>query len=79
MEKVYENQCNEDYLRRKEVLTSFFSNKEYNLMTKKQIKNFFNIPKDDTKILDNLLLYHLFFHFLLQPLNFHSHLYFLYY
>ena len=24
-------------------------------MTKKQIKNFFNIPKDDTKILDNLL------------------------
>ena len=55
MEKVYKNQNNEDYLRRKEVLTSFFSNKEYNLMTKKQIKNFFNIPKDDTKILDNLL------------------------
>lgn len=28
---------NRDYLRRKEALTSFFSNKEYKLMTKKQI------------------------------------------
>ena len=36
-----------DYLRRKEALTSFFSNKEYKLMTKKQICSFFNIPKND--------------------------------
>ena len=38
---------NRDYLRRKEVLTSFFSNKEYKLMTKKQICSFFNIPRAD--------------------------------
>lgn len=46
---------NRDYLRRKEALTSFFSNKEYKLMTKKQICNFFNIPKNDIDILDEIL------------------------
>ena len=46
---------NRDYLRRKEVLTSFFSNKEYKLMTKKQICSFFNIPKNDIDILDKIL------------------------
>lgn len=46
---------NRDYLRRKEVLTSFFSNKEYKLMTKKQICSFFNIPKNDIDILDEIL------------------------
>ena len=47
---------NRDYLRRKEVLTSFFSNKEYKLMTKKQICSFFNIPKNDIDILDEIVL-----------------------
>lgn len=46
---------NRDYLRRKEALTSFFSNKEYKLMTKKQICSFFNIPKNDIGILDEIL------------------------
>ena len=32
---------NRDYLRRKEALTSFFSNKEYKLMTKKTNLQFF--------------------------------------
>ena len=46
------NKNSKDYLRRKEALTSFFSNKEYKLMTKKQIINFFNVPKNDIDILD---------------------------
>lgn len=48
------NKNSKDYLRRKEALTSFFSNKEYKLMTKKQIINFFNVPKNDIDILDEI-------------------------
>lgn len=46
---------NEEFFRRKEVLASFFSNKQYNLMTKKQIMSFFNVPNSEIKILDEIL------------------------
>ncbi len=45
----------DDYLRRKEALTSFFLNKEYSLMTKKQIKSFFNVPKQDEDLFDGIM------------------------
>lgn len=44
-----------DYLRRKEALTSFFLNKEYKLMTKKQIINFFSVPKEDYYMFDEII------------------------
>lgn len=49
------NKNSKNYLRRKEALTSFFSNKEYKLMTKRQIINFFNVPKNDIGILDEII------------------------
>lgn len=55
MNKIVNDVNKDDYLRRKEALTSFFSNKEYFLMTKKQIINFFNIPKKEIYILDEIL------------------------
>jgi len=55
MKKLNKTEKVEEYLRRKEVLTSFFSNKEYNLMTKKQIIALLNIPKEDINILDDIL------------------------
>lgn len=45
-----------DYLRRKEALTSFFSNKEYSLMTKKQISKFFNVPKKDLENFERIII-----------------------
>ena len=54
MDKV-NNIDKNDYLRRKEALTSFFLNKEYKLMTKKQIINFFSVPKEDYHIFDEIL------------------------
>ena len=44
-----------DYLRRKEALTSFFFNKEYKLMTKNQIIKFFSVPKEDYNIFDEII------------------------
>lgn len=44
-----------DYLRRKEALTSFFLNKEYKLMTKNQIIKFFSVPKEDYNIFDEII------------------------
>lgn len=55
MGKIESNINKEDYLRRKEALTSFFLNKEYKLMTKKQIGSFFNVPKNEMYILDEIL------------------------
>lgn len=55
MNKIMNDVNKDDYLRRKEVLTSFFSNKEYTLMTKKQIINFFNVPKKQIYMLDEML------------------------
>ncbi len=45
----------EEYLRKKGVLTSFFSDKSYVLMTKKQIAHVFNIKKEEYEILDKIL------------------------
>ena len=44
-----------DYLRRKEALTSFFLNKEYKLMTKKQVVKFFSVPKEDYNMFDEII------------------------
>lgn len=55
MNKIINDVNKDDYLRRKEALTSFFSNKEYTLMTKKQIINFFDVPKNQIYILDEIL------------------------
>lgn len=54
MDKV-NNIDKNDYLRRKEALTSFFLNKEYKLMTKKQIINFFSVPKEDYSMFDEII------------------------
>lgn len=54
MDKV-NNIDKNDYLRRKEALTSFFLNKEYKLMTKKQIINFFSVPKEDYYMFDEII------------------------
>ena len=54
MDKV-NNIDKNDYLRRKEALTSFFLNKEYKLMTKKQIINFFNVPKEDYDVFNEII------------------------
>lgn len=54
MDKV-NNIDKNDYLRRKEALTSFFLNKEYRLMTKKQIINFFNVPKEDYDVFNEII------------------------
>ena len=55
MNKIINDVNKDDYLRKKEALTSFFSNKEYTLMTKKQIINFFDVPKNQIYILDEIL------------------------
>ena len=54
MDKV-NNIDKNDYLRRKEALTSFFLNKEYKLMTKNQIIKFFSVPKEDYNIFDEII------------------------
>ncbi len=61
MSKKYENKSNilkiseEEYLRKKEALTSFFLDKSYTKMTEKQITNFFNVPKNEVYILDKII------------------------
>lgn len=54
MDKV-NNIDENDYLRRKEALTSFFLNKEYKLMTKNQIIKFFSVPKEDYNMFDEII------------------------
>ena len=46
---------NNKYATRKEVLTSFFLNEQYKLVTRKQIISLFRIPKNDLGILDSIL------------------------
>ena len=46
---------NDKYAVRKEVLTSFFLDNQYKLVTRKQIISLFSIPKNDFDILDNIL------------------------
>ena len=46
---------NDKYAVRKEVLTSFFLDKQYKLVTRKQIISLFAIPKNDLDILDDIL------------------------
>ncbi len=46
---------NEEYLRKKEVLASFFLDGNYELMTFKQIKGVFNITKKEDYILEQIL------------------------
>ena len=46
---------NEEYLRKKEVLASFFLDRNYELMTFKQIKGVFNITKKEDYILEKIL------------------------
>ena len=46
---------NNKYATRKEVLTSFFLNEQYKLVTRKQIISLFRIPKNDLDILDSIL------------------------
>lgn len=53
MMKNKENSDN--FFVRKEALTSFFSNKQYKLMTKNQLIKFFNVPKSEIDILDSIL------------------------
>ena len=43
------------YTERKEVLTSFFLDNKYELLTKKQIIALFSIPKGDLALLDKIL------------------------
>lgn len=45
----------EEYMRKKEVLTSFFSDDKYMPMTKKQIANFLGVRKDELHILEKIL------------------------
>ena len=47
--------CDKDYIRRKEVLTSFFLDSKYVPMTLKQISKFFNVKKDEIDMLENIL------------------------
>ena len=49
------NLSNEEYLRKKEVLASFFLDGNYELMTFKQIKGIFNITKKEDYILEKIL------------------------
>ena len=61
MSKRLKNESNnflvkdEEYMKRKEVLTSFFSDGNYMLMTFKQIKGLFNITKKEEHILASIL------------------------
>lgn len=52
MENIKEN---DKYLKRKEALTSFFSDKNYKLLTMKQIAVIFNVKKNELNILENVL------------------------
>lgn len=45
----------EEYMRKKEVLTSFFSDNNYVPMTKKQIANFLGVRKEESYILEKAL------------------------
>lgn len=49
------NITNEEYIGKKEVLTSFFSDGNYQLMTFKQIKGIFNITKKEISLFEKIL------------------------
>ena len=61
MSKKYEDKSSifniskQEYLNKKEALTSFFLDKEYVPMTKKQIANILNIKKEERDILTSIL------------------------
>lgn len=61
MSKKYEDKSSifniskQEYLNKKEALTSFFLDKEYVPMTKKQIANILNIKKEERNILSSIL------------------------
>lgn len=61
MSKKYEDKSSifniskQEYLNKKEALTSFFLDKEYVPMTKKQIANILNIKKEERDILSSIL------------------------
>lgn len=61
MSKKYEDKSNifniskQEYLNKKEALTSFFLDKEYVPMTQKQIANILNIKKEERDILSSIL------------------------
>ncbi len=53
--KIVNNIQKDKYTTRKEVLTSFFLNSEYELVTRKQIIALFSVPKADIAQLDKIL------------------------
>lgn len=61
MNKKFENKSRvsniseDEYLKKKEVVTSFFLNKEYMPLTFKQICTFLNVQKNDRELLDKML------------------------
>lgn len=61
MKKRYEKKSNilkisdEDYMKKKEVVTSFFLDSSYVIMTAKQIANVLNVKKEEKEILINIL------------------------
>ena len=62
MKKRYEEKRNisniskEEYSKKKEVVTTFFLNKEYMPLTFKQIVTFFDVKKDDIYIMEKILI-----------------------
>lgn len=50
------NISNEEYMKKKEVLTSFFSDSTYVLMTLKQIANILGVKRNELHILESILL-----------------------
>lgn len=55
MENIEKNIEEDKYLQRKEALTSFFSDKNYKLLTLKQIAVIFNVKKNEISVLSDIL------------------------
>lgn len=55
MENIENNIEEDKYLQRKEALTSFFSDKNYKLLTLKQIAVIFNVKKNEISVLSDIL------------------------
>ena len=53
--KIVNKNQKDKYTMRKEVLTSFFLDNKYELVTRKQIVALFSIPKSDLALLDRIL------------------------
>ena len=53
--KIVNKNQKDKYTMRKEVLTSFFLDNKYELVTRKQIVALFSIPKSDLNLLDRIL------------------------